>query len=280
VIHLKRQIFSYFLRLVLIPILGFFCGFLLIKIRRELQNEVYFETIYLEPVEECGFLIDHDTDFLVSETYISPEGKRFYVTMDFENRKNFIEPNHYSPYDIGKMAYLATQIYKEKGYLNSELVQNKLSNIHIFVTNTREQFSKLYNPELFYMDSESAKKNGDEIGAYVFSEREECYTGITEGAEIFFVIKNTHLKYGFNSPLHELIHPISYYGFGNSGAEHDDPRMWIGLNDTGEKDNSVMMEAIRAFNAISENDILINPPSFQVFIVAKRIEKMLSLKQN
>jgi hypothetical protein len=103
----------------------------------------------------------------------------------------------------------------------------------------------LFVPNLYDIDSGEAQKIAEPVGAFVHSEKPECYADIPEEIDISYFIRSNNLLTSHTS-IHELMHPVGWYGFGDSDGEHEDKRLWIELND-----NSIAADVLRFWDYIN-----------------------------
>lgn len=197
------------------------------------------EESYQDQFKDCDSIIYHTIEYSVEGVYVSEDGDAFRVTMDYEDQNIFFENDYLSARDIGMLAYLSYKVYAKKGYPNADLVKEKLQNILVVVTNTEEELAKLYVPKIYNIDPSAALEEVGKIGAFVNSTKPECYADIPEEADISFFIRDWNLL-GAETSIHELMHPVGWYGFGDVDSDHDDKRLWAGLDD-----NSIAADVLR-----------------------------------
>lgn len=217
------------------------------------NEETKQEFANLKEDENCEITIYHQTQHTERGTFVSPDGHEYKVQVDYEKEEDFLD-NHYTPQDIGMLAHLSINSYQEKGYeeqgwSKTSFVRSKLSNIYVFVTSTRNEFTRLTNSRLYDKNPELACQTQDPYLAIVFSVKMPCHKNIPEEANIAYIIRKQYMSYdNIDVSIHELMHPIGRYGFADSDGDHDDPKLWTGLNKKGEEDISIMTDVIQKYN--------------------------------
>jgi len=187
-----------------------------------------------ETVSCEGMEVYHNIEYSTENTYVSEDGNVFNVWVDYEKKTDFdlVGDISYSGKDIGMIAHWVAQVYEEKGYSNAALVKEKLQNIQVIITHTKEEMARLNNPALYETNPEQAIKDIDGVNAFIESEMPECMANMTPEANFYFVMKVDRTRpQNITTVIHELMHPTSFYGWGDVDAEHDDPRLWMWLSD-------------------------------------------------
>jgi len=176
----------------------------------------------------------HSIEYSVENAYVSPEGDLFRVLIEYEKKTDFdlVGYGYYSGKDIGMLAYWSSVVYREKGYPNADLVKEKLQNIQVIVTHTNNEIARLYDQNLYRENPTKAIENILWVNAFVISEFAECAGNFSPEVNLFYVIKNDRMRLeNITTSIHELMHPIGHYGWGDADGDHSDPRLWINLSD-------------------------------------------------
>jgi hypothetical protein len=119
--------------------------------------ETEIESPEENPFEDCDSIVYHNIGYSTEGAYISEEGDAYRVIMDFENQDDFFEKDLLSARDVGMLAYFSYRVYAQREYPNVELVKEKLQNIFVGVTNTDSEFTRLFVPNLYDIDSICSK---------------------------------------------------------------------------------------------------------------------------
>jgi len=176
----------------------------------------------------------HNVEYSVENAYVSPEGDLFQVLIQYEEKTDFdlVGNGYYSGKDIGMLAYWSSVVYREKGYPNADLVKEKFQNIQVVVTHTNNELARLWDPKSYYENPTEAIQNTLGLGAFVVSVISECSGNFSPDVNFFFAIRAENMRTeNVDVSIHELMHPIGYYGWGDSDGDHNDPRLWMWLSD-------------------------------------------------
>lgn len=193
--------------------------------------------------EGCNSVLIPNMEYLSEDTYVSEEGDEYRVTIDYENEDDFLNSNNYSAKDIGMLAYLSTKVYAERNLPGSIWVKVKLQNIHVIVLHNQDTFARLRNPELYSQDPIAACGEAHKYLATIYAYKRICNIGVPEEANIYYIIRSEYMSYkNIWVSIHELMHPIRYYGIGDTDGEHKDKRFWADLSD-----DSIAAEVVERF---------------------------------
>jgi hypothetical protein len=159
--------------------------------------------------EGCNSILIPRMEYLLEDTYISEEGDKYRVTMDYENKDDFLNPDNYSAKDIGMLAHLSAKVYAERNFPNTSLVKEKLQNIHVIVLYNQDTFARLRDPELYSQDPIAACGKAHKYLATIYSRKKVCNIGIPEEANMFYIIRSEYMSYkNIWVSIHELMHPV------------------------------------------------------------------------
>ena len=170
-------------------------------------------TDVVKSFEKCD-LTTYQTEFQQKGIYRDEKGRSYEVLVDFQDVDDAWSFQQTAK-DVAELSSITINTLEKNNFKSTNhLYISEFSKIHIIVTSTQEEFIYLLGNE---KESVVAFVNVDQF----------CWD--FEDANFTIVIKNSHFQ-NIQTLVHEFGHVISYYEWGSTDGNHNDPRIWYELN--------------------------------------------------
>lgn len=156
------------------------------------------------------------------------------VVMDYQRKESANQPGKFNAQYVGTLAYLVAETYEEHSWPNADKLRDALRNVQVVVTYTDNEFARLVDENAHREDAMQAIRDTDWITAMIWVDVTGCESQTLDPeVNMYIIVRDTRIWMHVVSILHEFMHAVAYYGFGDIEAdyEHADERLWIPLND-------------------------------------------------